>query len=182
MALEGPAHARPLERYREYLHRLARLQLGPRVAGQLDPSDVVQQALLKAHQKQHQFRGESEPERAAWLRAILANALTDAVRKLDREQARGRTIGALEESSSRLEAWLADQRPTPGEQATRQEQLLRLADGLARLPEDQRPALELRHLQGWTVPRISQRMQRSTAAVAGLLRRGLKKLREMLEE
>ena len=60
-----PAHPRPVEQFREYLHLLARLQLGAKFQTQLDPSDLVQQALLRAHEKQHQFRGRSEGERAA---------------------------------------------------------------------------------------------------------------------
>src|SRR5437867_5793619 len=133
MADEGQARGRSTEQYRDYLHLLARLQLGPRLAGQLDPSDVVQQALLKAHQKQHQFRGQSEEERAAWLRAILATTLADAVRRLGgkRGEPKQPLLVALDESSSRLEAWLADQQPTPSEQAARHEQILRLAEALA---------------------------------------------------
>src|SRR5437870_3573998 len=50
-----PAHPRPVEQFREYLHLLARLQLGAKFQTQLDPSDLVQQALLRAHEKQHQF-------------------------------------------------------------------------------------------------------------------------------
>src|SRR5262249_8624261 len=184
MAHEGPAQARPLEQFREYLHLLARLQLGAKFPAQLDASDLVQQALLKAHEKQHQFRGSTEGERAAWLRAILANTLADAVRRLGREpvQAKQELLAALNESSSRLEAWLADQQPTPTEQAARHEELFRLAEALAVLPPEQRLAVELRHLQGWSVPRISQHMDRSIPAVAGLLRRGLKKLRELLAD
>ena len=177
-----PAHPRPVEQFREYLHLLARLQLGAKFQTQLDPSDLVQQALLRAHEKQHQFRGRSEGERAAWLRAILASTLADAVRKLSREpgQAKQEMLAALNESSSRLEAWLADQRPAPAEQAARHEELFGLAEALALLPAEQRLAIELRHLQGWAVPRISHHMDRSIPAVAGLLRRGLKKLRESL--
>src|SRR5262245_39824366 len=128
---------RPLEDYREYLHLLARLQLPARMIGQLDGSDVVQQVLLKAHERRHQFRGQTEGERTAWLRAILANTLTDTLRRAVRDKAVfGRSLEAeLEESSSRLEGLLAAG-PSPPEQcAQRNEQLARLAEALAQLPE-----------------------------------------------
>jgi RNA polymerase sigma-70 factor (ECF subfamily) len=184
MPRDPSAPERPLEGYREYLRLLARLQLPPELLGQVDASDVVQQVLLKAHERRHQFRGRSAGEQAAWLRAILATTLTDALRRAGREHAAfGRSVeAALEESSSRLEAWLADCQSPPGRQAERNEQLQQLGEALSRLPDDQRLALELRHLRGWPVAAISQHMQRTTAAVAGLLRRGLKALREQLRE
>ena len=55
-----------LERYRAYLHLLARLHLAPRLPDKLDPFDVVQQTLLQAHEKREQFRGQGETARAAW--------------------------------------------------------------------------------------------------------------------
>src|SRR5262249_11222590 len=67
-----------------------------------------------------------------------------------------------------------------GQQAERSEQLLRLAAAMEQLPQEQREALELRHLKGHTVAEIGRHMERSEASVAGLLRRGLMSLRGVL--
>jgi RNA polymerase sigma-70 factor (ECF subfamily) len=183
MEPQGGSLQRPLESYRDYLRLLARLQLDPRLRGKLDPSDVVQQTLVKAHQNAEQFRGQTDAERAAWLRRILANTLADAARKYRVETVRGQSLEqALHESSARLEAWLAKPQESPSEQADRHEQLLHLAEALRQLPEDQRVVIELHHLQGCFLAGIAQQMGKTEAAVAGLLRRGRKRLRELLEE
>lgn len=177
---------RPLEGYRDYLRLLARLQMGPRLQAKLDASDVVQQAILQAHQSRAQFRGRTEAERLAWLRVILANALAAAARRFEtraRELGRERSLEAeLQLSSSRLEGLLAADQTSPSERAVRCEELLRLAAALARLPEDQRRVVELHHLKGLPVAEVAEQMGRTRPAVVGLLFRGLKKLRELLRE
>jgi RNA polymerase sigma-70 factor (ECF subfamily) len=180
------AGERPWEQYRGYLRVLADLHLPDHLRGKLDPSDVVQQALLRAHEKRDQFRGKSDAEAAGWLRAILATTLAEAARAYGRERrdvGRERSLEAdVEESSARLEAWLAADQSSPSEAAHRHEQLLRMADAVGRLPDDQRRAVELRHLFGLPVAEIATHMGRTEVAVAGLIRRGLKRLREVLSD
>jgi RNA polymerase sigma-70 factor (ECF subfamily) len=180
--MTGPAQAplRPLESYRAYLGLLARLWLDSVLQSKLDPSDLVQQTLLQAHARRDQFRGHGEAEQAAWLRQILARQLGDATRQYAAQRRDVQLERSLEESSARLEAWLADQQSSPGEQAQRNELLLRLADALAQLPDDQRTAVEWHHLQGCPLEEVGRRMGRGKRAVAGLLQRGLKKLRVLL--
>src|SRR5437899_10455736 len=111
MAPETEAERTEPERFRPYLRLLAGLQLDPRWQAKLDPSDIVQQTLLQAHEARDQFRGQSAGERAAWLRQILARVLANAVRDLGRakrDAGRERSLeAALSQSSSRLDAWLA---------------------------------------------------------------------------
>ncbi len=185
MAQEGVPAGEALQRHRDYLCLLARLHLSPRLRGKLDPSDVVQQTLLRACQHLHQFRGQGEVEQAAWLRRILAHVLADALREFGaakRDLALEQSLeAALQASSARLEAFLSPQASSPSQRTVRQEQLQHLAAALDRLPEDQRTAVELHHLHDWSVAEIAGRLGRTEAAVAGLLRRGLKKLRERLQ-
>src|SRR5436309_5729230 len=125
MSRPGPAGGKPLESYRDYLRLLARLHLDARLRGKLDPSDVVQETLLKAHEKFDQFRGTSDAELAGWLRQILANSLAEAARRYSagaRDVRRERSLEqAMEESSVQLEKWLAEDSPPPGGGADRQE-------------------------------------------------------------
>jgi RNA polymerase sigma-70 factor, ECF subfamily len=172
------------EAYRDYLRILARLQFDDRLRGRTDPSDVVQQSLLAAHDRRDQFRGRTEAEYKGWLRAILANNLALALRQFGRQGgARVQSLEvALEQSSARLEAWLASSGPEPEQRAIAAERLARLAEALDELPEDQHTAITWRHLQDLSVAEVAERMGRTTASVAGLLRRGAEFLRDRMNE
>ena len=175
-----------LEGYRPYLRLLARMQLDPRLQHKQDASDLVQETYVAAWKARDQFRGQGAAELAAWLRQILARRLAHFLRdarRARRDVRRERPLAAaLEESSARLGAWLAAGREPPDKVAEFNEQWLRAAAALERLPEDQREAVELKLLHRWTVQAIAEHVERTPAAVAGLLKRGLKRLREDLDE
>jgi RNA polymerase sigma-70 factor (ECF subfamily) len=172
------------ERFRSYLLLLAQLQLDARAKHRVEASDVVQHTLMEAHAKRHQFGGD-EDGFIAWLRKSLANNIRDAIRKMRRQKrdiGRERSLeAALEQSSARLAGCLAAAQSSPSRQAVRNEELLSLADALLALPDGQREAVMLHHLQGWTLSDVAEQLGRTDAAVAGLLHRGLRRLRELLK-
>jgi RNA polymerase sigma-70 factor (ECF subfamily) len=174
-----------LKAYRSYLLVLARLQVYPRLAARLDASDLVQQALLRAHQGLDQFQGGPEQIKA-WLRQILARTVANAIRhqcQACRDVRLERALQAdVDASSRRLDDWLAAEQTSPSEVCQREEQLRALAAALESLPEEQRTVLVLKHCQGQTVDQVAQQLGRTPASVAGLLRRAMQALRERLGE
>jgi RNA polymerase sigma-70 factor (ECF subfamily) len=174
----------PLEHYRDYLRQLSRIGVNARLRALAESSDIVQQTLLRAHERIGQFQGTSAAEFRAWLRMILARQLTDLARRAGQPYWLGRQSleAVLDRSSAHLDSLLADEEPSPSEQAQRREQLLRLTEAVARLPEDQRMVVELHHLNGYSVAEVGRLVGRSTGSVAGLLHRGMKALRAHLGE
>ena len=89
---------------------------------------------------------------------------------------------SLNRSTARLDRFLVGADGTPSDCAIANEQLVSLATALMKLPTDQRKAVELHHLQGLRSAEVAKRLNRTEVAVAGLLRRGLKQLREFVSE
>jgi len=175
-----------LASFRPYLHMLARLQFDETLQTKLDESDIVQQTLLEAHRSAGTFRGKTDEEMAGWLRTILARNIADELRKFRRGKRDIRLEASLQasmnQSSVRIERWLATEDVSPSQHAIANEQLIALATALMKLPEDQRQAIELVHLQGHSSADVARRLDRSEVAVAGLLRRGLQRLREVFRQ
>ena len=172
-----------LDRYRPYLRLLAQRGLGTDVQSRVDPSDVVQRAFLDAHRDWSGFRGQAEPELVAWLRRILENNVSETVGEHVRAQKRStRKEKSLTESGDRAMASnLAADQSSPSQRAMRSEAAVYLAQAVDTLPEDQREAIRLRYMEGWTLTQIAEHFDRSQVAVAGLLKRGLRGLRNYFD-
>jgi RNA polymerase sigma-70 factor, ECF subfamily len=176
------ALGRLLECYRNYLTLLARLQIGRRLRGKVDPADMVQETFLAAHQDWDSFQGRTERELVAWLRQILACKLGKTVRTYfgtrSRDISRERDLAAeLDRSSRILDRGLFNKEDSPSQQVSDREQGVLLADALSRLPADYREVLILRHLEGLSFPEIAQQMERTLDSVKKLWLRGLDRLR-----
>jgi RNA polymerase sigma-70 factor (ECF subfamily) len=177
---------RLLESYRNYLRLLARTGIDASLRGKADPSDLVQETLIKAHQHFDQFQGRTEAELVAWLRRILSRNLADLVRRFKtpggRAVGRERSLDDLVGAKSRVLLQLVTPNgSSPSQSAQRRELSIILADALAELAPDHREVVVLRTLEGREWDDVARAMGRSPGAVRLLWARALKKLRPLIE-
>jgi RNA polymerase sigma-70 factor, ECF subfamily len=178
------ALGRLLEAQRAALHRLAERQLDGRIAVRVDASDIIQQTFLEAHRSFRQFAGADTRELAAWLQGILDHKVAGAIRdhallqkrNVHRDRSLDDSHGGVASLKQQLDAGLS----SPSQKAIRGEEAERLAQALAVLPDDQREAVRLRHLECWALAEIARQLGRSPAATAGLIKRGMQALRRQL--
>jgi RNA polymerase sigma-70 factor (ECF subfamily) len=183
---EAAALGRLLDGYRNYLKLLARTGIEATLRAKADPSDAVQEALLRATRHFDSFRGATEAELAAWLRQILARHLANLVRhyrgaearQLARERSLDDLLGA---SSAALGRLVAAPPASPSRAAERREMSVLLADALAELAPDHREVIVLRNLEEHEWDEIARRMDRTPGAARMLWARALKQLRPLLE-
>jgi RNA polymerase sigma-70 factor (ECF subfamily) len=178
------ALGRLLEAQRAALHRLAERQLVGRIAVRVDASDIIQQTFLEAHRSFQQFAGANARELAAWLQRIMDHKVAGAIRdhallqkrNVRRDRSMDDSHGGMASLKQQLDAGLS----SPSQKAIRGEEAQRLAQALTVLPDDQREAVRLRHLEGWALADIARHLGRSSAATAGLIKRGMQVLRRQL--
>ncbi len=169
------------EAFRSYLRVLAETQLHTRLRSKVDASDIVQQTLLQAYRSRDQFRGESLAEKAGWLRRILGNVVYGLARDFSRRRrdvSREQSIQAIEASSIMLGNLLAAENSSPSAALHREERAAALADAMVELTEDQRRAIILKYWNNASLAEIAKELGKSPEAVAGLIFRGMKRLRE----
>lgn len=137
--------------------------------------DVAQEAFLKAHAALGSFRGEAKL--STWFTRILI-----------RQAASYRRRRWVRDKWSALWAGGADPGGAPDERSTRPDAASdpgmrrRIAAALDTLPERQRAAFALVHLEGLTVNEAAQVIGCATGTVKSHLHRALEKLRAQLAD
>jgi RNA polymerase sigma-70 factor (ECF subfamily) len=186
LAGDRDALGRLLEKYKPYLTALAKRYLDNRVYGRLDAGDVVQITYLEATRDFESFRGTEIASLLAWLRHILRNNVSTAHQRHLATQKRSANFevrGNVTNSSGNLLPLvnvLPSETSSPSQRVMRDEAAASLAEAMLKLPETQSEALRLRYLEGLPLTEIAERLEKSTDAVAGLLKRGLRSLRQDL--
>lgn len=175
--------ATSFERFRPRLTLLARLELGPRLRPKVDAEDLVQETFLAATVGQP-FRGTGNEQLFAWLRSILATRVDKLVERYFHTEARDlrRESPMAGDSSIGDRSGLATDLTTPSQAAQRRENADRVADALAKLPDDYSQVLIARNLRGESFPEIATSMARSVGAVTMLWSRAVQAFRDIFPD
>ena len=175
------ALGRLLQWYGNYLNILANTQLDRRLRRRVNPSDVVQEAMLAAHRDFADFRGNSQGELLSWLRTILIHTLHRtfdkhvkvAKRDIRREVSIHEVSNRLEESATQLASRLPSHVESPSSPMQKRERGIELANQLSELRPQYRDVIVYRILQGMSFDEIALKMDRSEGAVRMLWLRAL---------
>jgi len=159
--------------YEKLLHELVpyvRSRVRPRMFDPNAVEDVVQNVFVSLHRARHTFR----PERAfqPWIHAVIRNAVVDYIR--DRQRRAPREIS--------LEADGVPEPSVPAAAPHRDDLSPELSAALEKLPDAQRQAVLLIHLEGLTVEEAAARAGVTKSALKVRAHRGYRALRVLLEE
>ena len=177
--------------YRNYLRMVVRTGLGPKLRERVELSDVVQEALVEVVRQFPQFTGQNEAALVGWLRRLVGQKLADlgryhsrakraaggAALPLDAPWGDGAAGGGGDSGGGgKLLDMLALSQTSPSEAASRREQIVRLADALEGLPEQESEVLWLYYAENLSFESIGEHLGVSRKSVRGIWGRGLKGL------
>ena len=128
-----------------------------------EAEDVAQEAMLRLWRAAPDWR-QGEAKVSAWLYRVAGNLCIDRLRKTKRQ-------APLEAAGDP-----ADGRPGAVETLTEADRARALQDALAGLPDRQRQAVVLRHIEGLSNPEIAGIMDIGVEAVESLTARGKRAL------
>lgn len=143
-----------LAEHRGRLRTMVELRMSRLIRGRLDPSDVVQEAMLDASRRLPEYLQTAEVPFYVWLRSLTKQRLAEAHRRHLgtglRDAAREVSIdcqGKTAVTSATLAARLIGRFTSPSEAAFRAEQRIVLQQVLDDLSEIDREILVLRHFE-----------------------------------
>jgi RNA polymerase sigma-70 factor, ECF subfamily len=186
---DAAAWAELVEPHRDRLRRIIALRMDRRLRGRLDPSDVIQEAVIEAVRRLPQYLDESGMQFFLWLRWLTGKTLHALHRKHLGVQARraGREVsiygGAMPAATSAaMAAHLLGRDTRPSVAAAREERRLRIEQALDSLDLIDREVLVLRHFEELTAAESARVLGISRAAASKRYIRALGRLKGLIEE
>lgn len=151
--------------------RILTVRLTPRVmahafrllGNRAEAEDVTQEAMLRLWRVASEWR-QGEAKVTTWLYRVVANLCTDRIRRS------GRT-SPLEDAAEPI-----DEATSPADQMQTRARSDALQQALNQLPERQKQAVVLRHIEELGNPDIAEIMEISVEAVESLISRGKRAL------
>lgn len=187
-SVRGDATARQelLVRHRARLRRMVAIRLDRRLSARVDPSDVVQEALVNAARHLDEYLRDRPLPFYAWLRQFAWERLCKlhrhhihaARRSINREEP---DMPLPNESVRQLAHRLLAGGTSPSRRLSRQEQREQVHAALAELAPPDRDILVMRHLEQMETAEIAAALGISAGAVRNRQFRALVRLRTLLE-
>lgn len=175
-----------LGRHRGRLRRMVACRMDPRLRSRVDPSDVIQEALVDAAKGLSGYLAAPPLPFYPWLRQFAWNRLVDLHRRhvLARRRSVKKEIPLVmrlpAESASHLAARLESPRTGPVTRVVRDEMVARVRAGLELLSAAEREVVVLRQLEGLSVREVAAVLEITEAAVKNRHLRAIRRLRELL--
>jgi RNA polymerase sigma-70 factor (ECF subfamily) len=183
----GEALAALFSRHRDRLWRLVSFRMDRRLAGRVDPDDVLQEAYLAAAQRLPHYGADSTMTPFVWLRLIVMQTLTDVhrhhlgaqMRDAQREvSARGRH--QAQSTSASLAAILVGRFTSPSQVAARAEMVDQVERAIAAMDPLDQEVLALRHFEELTNSEVAEVLGIQQKAASIRYVRAIRRLKEVL--
>jgi RNA polymerase sigma-70 factor (ECF subfamily) len=179
------ARGKLLLRFRKRLRAMVGLRLDRRLAGRIDPSDVVQETFADAVAQLSDYLRKRPLPFYPWLRQLACDRLADLnrrhLRTRKRSVRREEPPALADESALELVDRLVARGSSPSARLCREELRGRVQAALADLADHDREILVLRHLEHLTTAEIAAVLGITEGAVYTRHLRALRRLQTFLE-
>ena len=150
-----------LLRFQKPLLKRIRMMMGERVRRLAESQDFLQEVFVDFLNESMDLDARSDEDILRWMTAVARNNIRDAGRSR-----RARALDSFSKSFS-IDTIKAPGR-SPGSNIVLDDEILRLAEGLEKLPDHYREVIELRDLEGFDLKQTAKRMGRSYDATRAL--------------
>jgi RNA polymerase sigma-70 factor (ECF subfamily) len=148
------------------------LRHAARVLGDMaEAEDVAQEAMMRLWKAAPDWRSDGPAQPATWLHKVVANLAVDRLRRANRAT-------GLDPDTA---AAIPDAAPGAEARMLQADRMAALDTALATLPERQRQAVVLRHIEGMSNPEIAEVLEIGIEAVESLTARGKRALKAALD-